>query len=158
MAYRPLHPRIAGIILDSCAFDPKVAPEESASNELFRLSKNGEITLIVAHSTQKEISHPNTPDWVKLEASTKISTLPTHLNPEEENRKKGILEILVGNGKPEKMTQDANHVFEASKNGPYFITTDDRILKKSRALHDFCRVEVMRPSELINLIRERGDV
>jgi len=63
-----IDPSITNNFLDSCPFDPKFAPEDKASVELFDLSKKGKVLLQIAHSTQKEIEHPNTPAWVKAEA------------------------------------------------------------------------------------------
>ena len=133
MARVHIDPRITNIFLDSCAFDPKYSPEDTAALHLFELYKNAILRLQIAHSTQKELEHPNTPKWVKSEAATLIFTIETSLTSEEMKAKDNILRILAGNGKPEKMLQDAQHIFEAQKYGAYFVTTDERILKK-RAL------------------------
>jgi hypothetical protein len=54
--------------IDSCAFDPKYdSLEVSASEEIFNLSKYGKLVIQIAHSTQKELEHPNTPNWVRRE-------------------------------------------------------------------------------------------
>ncbi len=68
MTYKPINPLITNVFLDSCAFDPKYHPEDEASMELYKLYDQGELVLHIAHSTQKEIEHPNTPAWVKRAA------------------------------------------------------------------------------------------
>jgi hypothetical protein len=139
--------------LDSCAFDPKYTPEDTASMSLYQLYEQGELVLHIAHSTQKEIEHPNTPSWVKQEANAFIFTYKVQLTDEEIQRKEEILNILAGNGNPDRMRNDAEHVFEASKYGPYFVTTDARILNKQMELHKLCGVVVLKPSEIMEIIR-----
>jgi len=154
------NPTLAGIFMDSCAFDPKYSPEDAASNELFKLSKlphrTQRLPIVIAHSTLKEIHHPNTPLWVRQLAATQIFTDPTSLTFDEQTVKTGILRVLTGTGKAENMSRDADHVFEAYKYSSYFVTTDAKILKRKDALRQFCRVEIMKPRELLDLYRERN--
>lgn len=70
-------------MIDSCAFDLKYEPEAFSSVEIFKLANEGKFQLIIAHSTQKEIEHPNTPKWVKLEAQSRIYTLNVQLTPKD---------------------------------------------------------------------------
>ncbi len=147
-----LSPYRANIFIDSCAFDPKYEPESSCSNEIFSKHKNGEINLVVSHSNLKEAEHPNTSAHVKAEATSKIYSLNVSLTPEEQIKKQEIWSILAGNGKPEKIEQDANHVFEAHKYGGYFITTDNRILKMRTELSKICNAIILKPCELVDLI------
>ena len=67
-----INPSIVNNFIDSCAFDPKYSPEDKASQEIFQRSENDEINLIIAHSNQKDIAHPNTPEMVKREANKLI--------------------------------------------------------------------------------------
>ena len=138
--------------LDSCAFDPDCSNEENASQKIFEKYKNEEIVLNLAHSIQKEIDHPNTPRWVKQEASSCIYTHPTALNIEERDLKANIWKILTGNGKPEKMKRDAEHVFYASKHAGYFITTDNRIIKMKSELESICSVTIVKPTEFLEIL------
>ncbi|RUO29710.1 hypothetical protein CWE12_06990 [Aliidiomarina sedimenti] len=149
-----LDPFYANIFIDSCAFDPKYEPETSASDEIFERYEKGEINLVVAHSTLKESEHPNTPTHVKAAAAKKLYTIETGLAQHERQKKQEIWDILTGNGKPEKMQQDAEHVFEAHKYGGYFITTDNRILKLRGELHKICNAHIVKPGELLALIEE----
>lgn len=141
-------------MVDSCAFDPKYAPEDGASTELFKLSEERKIILMVAHSNQKEIDHPNTPAWVKREAQSRIYTIETGLTNGEQKIKALVLQILAGNGNPEKIRQDADHVYEASKYGSYFVTTDNRILSKEKELFELCTVTVLKPSKMLEIYKQ----
>lgn len=152
---RPINPAFANIFIDSCAFDPKYSPEDQASADIFRIHKQvpQQLKLTIAHSTQKEVDHPNTPAWVKRTADGILLSIEVGLNDEEQSRKALILSILTGNGNPDNYKQDAEHVFEASKYGPYFITTDDRILRKSRELATVCAAVIVKPSKMLEIIQ-----
>jgi hypothetical protein len=151
MAQKHLDPRIVNIFLDSCAFDPKYSPENQAALDLFQRYKKGDLLLQIAHSTQKEIEHPNTPSWVKQESSGLTYTIETSLTDGERKVQALILRILAGNGKLDNVFQDAQHVFEAAKYGSYFVTTDQRILQKGSELHSVCNVNIVKPSELLEI-------
>lgn len=154
MARKHLDPRDENVFLDSCAFDPKYAPENVAAEMLFRRSENSDLLLHIAHSTQKEIEHPNTPTWVKQRANSVVYTIETTLVESERKLRAQILRILAGNGKPENVSQDTQHVFEAAKYGSYFVTTDERILKKKSELCAACDVDIVKPSELAKILQE----
>lgn len=149
LGYSPPDPRRRANFMDSCAFDPKYSPEDDASLRIFSLYKEGSIILNIAHSIVKEIAHPNTPSWVKKEAGAMIYTIQTSLTQNQVVQKRKILRVLTGNGKPEKMAKDAEHLFEASKHCGYFITTDERILQKKRDIHVFCEAIIVKPSEFL---------
>lgn len=149
-----LNPFRANIFIDSCAFDPKVEPENSWAEDIFRHYENEEITLIVSHSNMKEAEHPNTPPHIKAEAASKIFSLETTLTPTEIAIKNEIWSILTGNGKPEKMKPDSEHVFEAHKYGGYFVTNDRRIINKCQELQRICNAIIVTPCELMGGINE----
>ena len=149
-----LNPFYVNIIIDSCAFDPKYQPESICAEGIFKLYEQEEINLIVAHSTMKEIEHPNTPTKVKAAAPGMVYTLKTNLTAGEILIKKTILDLLTGNGNPKKMEQDANHIFEAHKYGGYFVTTDERIISKRNGLKDICNAQIVKPCELVAIIKE----
>lgn len=152
MAKKHLDPKTVNIFLDSCAFDPKYEPENQAALVLFQRCESGDLVLQIAHSTQKEMEHPNTPRWVKQRANGLIYTINTSQTDGERKLKAKILTILAGNGKPENVSQDAQHVFEAAKYGSYFVTTDQRILKNKSELCSACDVDIVKPSELIEIL------
>jgi len=149
-----LDPRRTNNFLDSCAFDPKYAPEHECAQRLRALGNEGQVNLMVAHSNQKEIEHLNTPSDVKREAAGMIYTIATSLTSEEIKRKVILHEILTGNGKPEKYEADATHVFEAGKYAGYFITTDQRILGKKAELQTVSGAIILRPSEWLKVFHE----
>lgn len=151
-----LDPRRVNNYLDSCAFDPKYAPEDSAAQEIRSLWKDEHIRLVLLHSIQKEVEHPNTPADVKREAGRMLYTMPTGLNVEEVARRQKIHAILTGNGKPENCAWDADHVFEAGKYGGYFITTDRRILTKREELRNVTAVVILTPSKWLKVFRQSG--
>lgn len=150
----PANPLINNNFIDSCAFDPKYEPEDSASVDIFKLSQEGKILIQIAHSTQKELEHPNTPAWVKSEAQQLIYTIKVPLIANEENKLREIELILAGNGKVENIVQDARHIFEAQKYGSYFITTDNRILSRAHELHLACGISILKPSNFLSLVTQ----
>ncbi len=149
-----LDPRRTNNFLDSCAFDPKYAPEHEAAQKIRILSNEEKIQLLLAHSNQKEIDHPNTPVDVKQEAAGMIYTIETSLTSDEIARKAQIHLVLTGNGSPEKYASDALHVFEAGKYHGYFITTDHRILNKRGELQSVSAATIVTPSEWLRVFNE----
>ena len=150
----PLNPWITNSFLDTCAFDPKYAPEEEAANEIFRLHRESGLGIMLAHSNQKEIEHPNTPKWVKSEAAGQIYTVEVQRTANEDAIKQRILEIITGTGRPVNMRHDAEHIYEAQKYGSYFVTTDSRLLNKARKLDGFCGVNVLLPSQFLEIVAQ----
>ncbi len=149
----PISPFYANNFIDSCAFDPKYTPEDKASAQIFSLFREGKLLVQIAHSTRKEIEHPNTPAWVKQAALSLIYTVQVQLAVDEVRNLQKIESILAGNGKVENIRQDAMHIFEAQKYGSYFITTDSRILSRAVSLRSECSVTVLKPSEFLNIVR-----
>ncbi len=150
----PIDPRRANNFLDSCAFDPKYTPEDTAAKQIWALNACGKVLLTIAHSNQKEIDHPNTPADVKRAAANMIYTIETSLTPEEIARKIQIHATLTGDGKPEKYAADAAHVFEAGKYVGYFITTDQRIIRKRDELQHLSSATICTPSEWLKIFLE----
>jgi hypothetical protein len=146
-----LNPKLCDNFLDSCAFDPKYSPESEASLEIFSLYESETILLSITHSNQKEIEHPNTPDWVKKQSQLLLYTIEVELTESERAQKSEIHRILTGNGLPEKMKQDSEHVFESAKYGGYFITTDERILRHRKTLAEVCLAKIVKPSEFLEI-------
>lgn len=144
---------LSNIFIDSCAFDPKYEPENQATEVLFQLYDiKDNFNLEITHSVQKEIGHPNTPAWVKKRARSMIYTIEVTLTEEERRIFQQILTILAGNGKVENIFDDAVHIFEAQKYGPYFITTDKRLLSKSDEIRQLCSLFILKPSELVEIL------
>jgi hypothetical protein len=148
----PFNPRKCLNFLDTCAFDPKYSPEDEAAAQIRVFAKNHQINLLLSHSNQKEIDHPNTPSDVKNDAASMIHTVPTSLTQSEQEKLAKIHAILIGNGKHKNHLADATHVFKAS--GGCFITTDERILGKKVDLKRVCRVVILKPSDWLKAFRE----
>jgi len=143
MAHQQRPPRYTHTFIDSCAFDPG-GIEESASRRLLEKWPN----VIVAHSVQKEIDHPNTPDDVKRMAKAFVYTIETELSPELLRKKDEIRTLIQGNAKPGKHKGDADHLFELYKHGGgYFVTTDTRLLSHSDTLFANYFITTIKPTE-----------
>jgi len=148
-----MNPWITNNFLDSCAFDPKYDPEDQAATEVFRLHKEQQLGIRLAHSVQKEVDHPGTPAWVKRAAQGLVHTGEVSLTPVERTMFQTIHAIVTGNGKPESVLDDARHIFEAQKYGAYFVTTDNHLLGRAEQLRHVCSVEVVLPSEFLAIVR-----
>jgi len=145
-------PRRTNTFLDSCAFDPKYHPEDVAAERIRLIRREVTISILLTHSNQKEIEHPNTPADVKAEAADMTFTNKPSLNPEEVGRQAEIHRVLTGNGKPEKYAADAQHISEAGRyGGGYFVTTDERILAKKSELLKLSGAIILKPSEWLRV-------
>jgi len=141
-------PRKTNTFVDTCAFDPKVVPEHSAAQKIRAIRHAGNISIVLAHSNQKEIEHPNTPGDVKAEAADMNHTIATPLTPAEHKRRDLVHQTMTGDGNPGKYEADAHHIFEAGKyGGGYFVTTDRRILSRKPQLETVSGAIIVRPSE-----------
>jgi hypothetical protein len=149
MLRQHIDPRYSQFFLDTCAFDPKYTPENEAADELWTLNESGVLKLVLAHSNQREIDHPNTPSWVRSKANKMIYTAPVTLTTDEQRRREDVVALLRGNATSDRHLDDAHHIFEASKYGGYFVTTDHRILGMVAPIWDLCSVQVMKPSDAI---------
>ncbi len=156
MLQQHIDPRYAQLFLDTCAFDPKYSPEHESAAAIWKLHEEEVLNLVLAHSNQREIDHPNTPSWVRSQAAQMIYTLPDSLTQEELRRLDVLLTLLRGNSISNQHDDDALHIFEASKYGAFFLTTDRRILGLRSRIYDLCSVQVMKPSEAIARIRSRA--
>jgi len=143
MAHRQRPPRYTHSFIDSCAFDPG-GIEEAASRRILEKWPN----IIVAHSVQKELDHPNTPDDVKRMGQALVYTIETELTPELISKKDEIRILIQGNARPGKHKGDADHLFELYKHGGgYFVTTDERLLSYSDELFRRYFITTIKPSE-----------
>ena len=140
------NPKYGNTVLDSCVLGtPGV--EHDAAAKILELAGDREISVITTHGVIDEISHPSTPQHVKDMAASLIFTISGERNPEELRKYQKIHAELTGNGKPEKYAADADHIFEAGKYGGYFVTNDERILKKRESLMLLSGAPIVRPSE-----------
>lgn len=143
MAHQQRPPQYTHSFIDSCAFDPG-GIEEAASRRILERWPN----IIVAHSVQKELDHPNTPDDVKRMGQALVYTIETELTPELLGKKGEIRTLIQGNAKPGKHKGDADHLFALYKHGGgYFVTTDKRLLSYTDELFRKYFITTIKPSE-----------
>jgi hypothetical protein len=154
MPHQPLSPRLTHIFLDSCAFDPD-EDEAPFSESLYKIAESTGLMIEITHSVEREIDHPKTPDDVKSKASRLIHTHETNLTPQELERRSEIRSLMQGNSTSDKYEQDADHLFELTKYGGYFVTTDKRILSKSETMWGKHGVTILKPSDM--LVRVQND-
>lgn len=133
---RPLDPRAGNIAIDANALDTPVdQPHRTALvARLADLVHDGELTVTIPHSVMAEIGNPATPQAVKRLAAQQLYTIPVQLTSEERRFRGAIEKALQGNAKPGSHAADAAHLTEAAKYSIYFITYDDRILKRANGL------------------------
>lgn len=154
MAHKQRHPNYTHTFIDSCAFDPDNTEEEKCSRRLLARYDDGEIILQIAHSVQKEVEHPNTPNDVKALAQALIYTIESGLTPELLHTRNEIRALVRGNAKEGAHEKDADHLFELYKfGGGYFVTTDNRLLSLSEKLFAGYFVTTIKPCEYEALLR-----
>jgi len=145
MAHQQRPPRYTHTFIDSCAFNPdSMEEEEAASRRILEKWPN----VIVAHSVQKELDHPNTPDDVKRMGNALVYTIETELSPELLRKRDEIRTLIQGNSKPGQHKSDADHIFELYKyGGGYFVTTDARLLSYSDTLFRNYFITTIKPTK-----------
>ncbi len=141
MTRRPLDPRKVNVAIDGNALNRDGSAHDALVDRLLELSDTGMVNLIIPKGVRLEILDPSTPAHKREAAFPKIFSIAVGLNSDEQRRHRIIEQELQGNAQPGKHAADADHLFEASKYGGYFITHDQRILKKAGALG-----EVLPPS------------
>lgn len=131
--HRPLDPRICNVAIDAGALDGGTATA-AMMDRLLELADTGEIQLIVPHGVRQEVNHSRTPGPIKDAVLPRIFTIATGLTDGERRVRNGIRAALQGNAQPGAHDADADHLAEAAKYGGYFITHDERILRRSAGL------------------------
>lgn len=148
MPHQQRPPQYTHSFIDTCAFDPG-GTEEAASRRILEKWPN----IIVAHSVQKEIEHPNTPTDVKKLANSLIYTIESELTPDLLEKKKEIRILIQGNAQPSNHIGDADHLFELYRfGGGHFVTTDKRLLSNSNKLLKKYFITTIKPSEFEKLL------
>jgi len=64
-----------------------------------------------------------------------------------------VREIMRGNAKEGKHDMDAYHVVESAKYGRYFVTNDERILRKAKDISALLSIAIVTPSEFLDQCR-----
>lgn len=149
-----INPWFTNSSLDTCSLNPASPVEAIAVEEILRLHTERGLSLVISHSTKREFDHPNTPQAVKEQASSKIFTVSVELNPQEMTIKQRLHDLIVGNGKASTYAADAEHIFEAQKYGSYFLTEDRRLLGKADAVCTICGLVVLLPSDFLRMVKQ----
>lgn len=129
-----LDPREANVAIDANSLDRTDTIRAAAVDRLLSLAADAKIRLIVPKGVRHEMLDPRTPAVVRNTGLSQIFTYSVDLNSQERRERRIIEAELQGNATPGKHTEDADHLFEASKYCTYFITHDERILRKSEKL------------------------
>jgi len=133
---RPLDARRVNVTIDANALDKDGTARDAVVDRALRLRQAGKIRFVIPAGVRREIEHPKTPQTVKDAVLPEIFTMPVGLNPQEQEFRQRLIAALQGNALPGKHAADAYHLAEAGKYGGYFITHDERILKKSGDLQN----------------------
>lgn len=134
MNRRPLDPGKCPIGIDANALNRNGTAHDALVDRLLELDRTGRINLIAPHGVRLEAQNPKTPHAVRESITSKIFTIPTGLTSGESSTRRKVEAALQGNARPGKHSADAEHLAEAAKYCGYFITHDERILKKSHGL------------------------
>jgi hypothetical protein len=132
-------------LIDSCCLGPQYPNEveKSAVETLFDL----DINLALCDSLRREVHHPNAPKG--LGDPIGWHTFDKNLTEQEKSKLAEITEILVGNSTDGKHHADARHVFEAHKYFTYFITLDERVLKRAKLIEEISNANICSPSTFL---------
>ncbi|MCP5080260.1 MAG: type II toxin-antitoxin system VapC family toxin [Alphaproteobacteria bacterium] len=144
-----IDPKITNTVIDANVLRYDGSAKDAAVNRLISLWAEGEVTLVVPHSVMSELEHPNTPPQAKQLANSQIFSIPVTLTPGEREKRQLMRQILQGNAQTGKHWADADHVFEASKYGGYFITEDTRINDKAPKLQPASELCIVRLAEFL---------
>ncbi len=128
--HRPLDPRYVNVCIDNNGLQPPSGGWDDVAR-FEELREAGVLQVVVPHGVVAEANHPSTPGHIRTALTSGIFTIATELTSGEQRLRAAIAAELQGNAKPGKHAADAAHLAEACKYGGYFITHDDRILKRA---------------------------
>jgi predicted nucleic acid-binding protein len=134
--HRPLDPRRVNVSIDANALDKNGTTRDMLVDRMLELRQADKVRVLIPAGVRDEVQHPQTPQQVKETILPEIYTIPTELNSQERDFRRRVAAALQGNAAPGKHAPDAYHLAEAAKYGGYFITHDERVLKKSGDLRD----------------------
>ena len=131
MTHQPLDPRSCNVAIDANALNRDGSGHDALVDCLLKLSSARAINLIVPQDVRLEILDRQTPTHIKKATRSTIFTIPVGLTDDERRRLHLIEATLQGNARSGRHAADARHLFEAAKYCGYFITHDQRILKRA---------------------------
>jgi hypothetical protein len=125
-------PKYCQNFFDANAFNRNDPQDGPRVDRLLALAEQRKFSLIMPHTVQTEIKDPRTPTNVQRDAMAQIFTLPTEKTAHEAEQARKILAVMRGKAtSPGKHEADAAHIADLDKHGGgYFITHDERLLKK----------------------------
>lgn len=143
------------VLFDSCAFNPSDPFEQKATFHILKWVEESVVIPEVSNSVLKEIEHASTPTWVRETALRFISTRHLTLNPKQTEILKRIKDIIIGDARTETYENDALHIFIADDLAEYFITTDERLLKRKNEVKKVSTgIKICKPSEFVQIVED----
>lgn len=142
------------IFPDGSLFFPTKSGEKDAVMLLLKWVERGVVTPIIAHSVQREIEHSNTPAEIKSIVEGYVYTKDIGFTLDQMARLKQVEDIIVGNGKRENFSNDALHIFIAEDSGEYFLTLDERLIKKREEIKKCINIKICKPSEFVAIVKK----
>jgi predicted nucleic acid-binding protein len=156
MTRRAPDPRYAGVRVDANFFHDDIAPDERlAANRLIELAEASELSIVIPHTVRSELDHPNTAAATRARAARLVHTLDTGMG--NRVRLRLVQGVMQGNAQPGKHHKDAAHLYDSALwHCGYFVTCDERILKKQAELRAVVPdLWVVRPTEMIAIYEQR---
>jgi hypothetical protein len=149
VTHQPLDPRICCVAIDANALNRDGGDHDALVDRLLKLSSACAINLIVPQGVRREILDPRTPDHIQEDTRPLIFTTSVGLTAGERQKLCLTEAELQGNARSGRHAADARHLFEAAKYAGYFITHDQRILKRAGNLQT-----VLPPSLFVVTLRK----
>jgi predicted nucleic acid-binding protein len=156
--HRFLDPRKCNIAVDANVLNRN--GNDEFADRLKGLIKSREIHIVLAGGVRREIKHPHAPQAKKDVLLSQIFNLRPELTASQKSKRDAVRLCLQGNAKPGKHDADASHLSEAAEtNCSYFITNDQRMLRKRNDLSRLVPVSIVNPEELLKIFEdnESGD-
>jgi predicted nucleic acid-binding protein len=155
MAHR-IDPRYCDSLIDANVLDRLGSSEDAIVDDILALEERGKIALLLPHSVKAEIEHPKTPAPVKKRAAEIIYTKQVSLTQPELTLHVQVRSLVQGNAKPGKHDRDAYHLVEAAKYGGYFITRDERLIRKREEIAQLLgqSFAIVTPTEFLELYKQ----
>ncbi|MCL1124222.1 hypothetical protein [Shewanella surugensis] len=145
------------VFFDSCAFDSGSEEDIIASDQVQQLLRKNKKKIMVMHSVEAEMKHPNSSEQKKHLAVSSRKTVKLNLTSQEKAQLAEITEIIAGNGHPIKREADCFHVFEAHKYGGCFVTSDKGIYKHSPTIFEKFELRIVKPTDFLKVVLKYSD-
>lgn len=151
---RFINPLFVNSLIDANILDQIAAGTWEPIRRILELQGANEIQLIIPHSVRTELLRPTTPAGVRAAAQDLIFTIRVDLTVGERKERDRLLQLARGNAELKNIADDLLHVAEAAKYGGYFITLDERLLKRAAVISSVIGVEVVTPERFIERVAE----